>query len=90
MSSLVDQAAQTKMTNPPKQLKMVKIKTIYPIRVMREGAEVIVKEGNVVEVTEDEAKEFCDKEFKLGYKDIFGNVDPHAFKPKNAKRAERV
>lgn len=97
MSSLEN---QTKMMNPPKvQTRMVKIKANYPLRVVRPGkdsdgkdvnVEHIVKEGTTTEVTEAEASEFCDKEFNLGYKNTFGNIDSNAIKQVKVKRAERV
>jgi hypothetical protein len=81
----------TEMTNPPKkQTKMVKIKAIYPIRVMDGKNEKIITEGSTCEVTEEEAKEFCDKEFNTGYRDVFGYSDPRAVKPVVAKRAVRL
>jgi hypothetical protein len=81
----------TNMTKPPKdQTTMVKIKTKHPIRLMRDGAEHTVTEGQVVEVTELEAKEFCDKEFDLGYRNSFGYIDGPTTMVTKTRRAERV
>jgi hypothetical protein len=79
------------MSNPPTdQTKMVKIKAIYPIRVGKGDAETVITPGNTVEVSESEAKEFCDKSFNLGMKDTFGNRHPSEAHAKIVKRAERV
>ncbi len=82
---------QTKMVNAPKtQTKLVKIKANTAIRLTKDGVEEIITEGKVVEVSEEDAREYCDREFNLGYKDTFGNFDPHSVKPKVIRRAVRV
>lgn len=56
--------SNTKMVAPSKtETKMVKIKTILPIRLTRDGESMNVNENQVVEVTEEEAAMFCDKAF---------------------------
>lgn len=59
---------ETKLVNPPsKQTKMVRIKTLLPIRRQVGPTPLdteIVNPGTTLEVTEDEAKMFCDKSFK--------------------------
>jgi hypothetical protein len=56
----------TKMVSDPgSTLKMVKIKTLRDIRLDPVGT--IVKAGNEVEVTEEQAKEFCDLEIEGNY-----------------------
>lgn len=83
---------QTHMTNPPGgQSKMVKIKAVHPIRLSRGGqvGDMVVTEGQTVDVTEAEAKEFCDKDFNIGHRNTFGYQDvaaPHSM----VKRAVRV
>lgn len=54
----------------PNKVKMVKCKTLHPIRLMRDPVSgkldengVIVKEGQEVMLTEEEVKEFCEKKF---------------------------
>lgn len=71
-------ANDTEMKNPPKkQTRMVKIVVKHPIRVMKGKDEHIVTEGQTVEVTEEEAREFCDKAFDIGHKGaLFGNMSP--------------
>lgn len=79
------------MTNPPKdQAKMVKIKAIHPIRVGQGVEEQVVTPGNIAMVTEEEAREFCDKKFDIGFKDTFGNRHPSEAQKKTVIRAERV
>lgn len=78
------------MANPPKQMKMIKAKTLHPVRLMRDGSETIVKEGTPVELTEEEAKEFCDKDFEIGHRDVFGYQDVLASRPAKIRRAERL
>ena len=92
MSSLENKDSKTaNLINPPtKQVKMVKIRAKYPIRINREGLEDIVSIGQTADVTEEEAKEFCDKEFNIGHKDRFGNLDVVMDKTKKVVRAERV
>lgn len=56
--------SSTKMVSPNKSnTKMVKIKTLLPIRVQRDGEPMVIKENQTVEVTEEEASMFCDKAF---------------------------
>lgn len=80
------------MTNlPVNETRMVKIKTIYPIRLKeKDGSERIITEGNTAMVTEDEAKEFCDRKFDVGHKNQFGNADPSDHSRMSVRRAERV
>jgi len=53
---------ETKLINPPAgQTKMVKCKVISGISVKRLGG--VQSAGMLVELTEEEAKEFCDKTF---------------------------
>lgn len=79
--------------------KMVKIKALHPIRVYTmaedgEGkpikVENVVQPDTEVEVTEAEAREFCDKTFDLGYTDIFGERDDRDIKKTFRTRAVRV
>ena len=82
---------QTKMTNPPtSQTKMVAIKAIHPIRVGKGEDERVVSPGQVAQVTEAEAHEFCDKKIDLGYKNVFGNRHPSDIQKMIVTRAERV
>jgi hypothetical protein len=91
MSSPEQHQNQTTLTSPPvKQARMVRIKAIHPIRTMKGDVEVITTPGNTVEVTEDEAKEFCDRPFDIGYKQAFGNIDPSMARKTVIHRAERV
>lgn len=55
---------QTQMQAKPVEEKLVKIRTIRDIR-LANGTQV--KPDQEVEVTEEEAKLFCDTEFKLNY-----------------------
>lgn len=60
---------QTEMTNAPvAQVKMIKCKTVHPIRVKRDGEDTIIAQDQEVSLTEAEAKEFCDKKFSIGHK----------------------
>lgn len=89
MSSL--DKSTTELVNPPKaQTRMVKIKATYPIRIMNGKDEHIIQPGTTAEVSEEEAKEFCDKKIDIGYKDTFGNSDPSLVHRKSAIRAVRV
>jgi hypothetical protein len=61
---------ETKMTNPPKQQKMVNIKANHPIRIddfddPRKTRHI--KEGETALVTEEQAAEFCDRFFERPY-----------------------
>lgn len=57
-----DNAGQTQMTNPPKkEVKMVKVKALHPIRIKDPAdpkQDLTVNPGTIVEMTEAEAKEF--------------------------------
>lgn len=91
MSSPTTTDKNVSLVNPPtKQVKMVKIKTSQAIRLNRDNSETIVPPGKVIDVTEDEAKEFCDRQFKLGMRDTFGNFDKNTVRPTIIRRAERV
>jgi len=83
------------MTNPPaEQTKMVKIKAIYPIRVPKvvKGKEIeeIVSPGQTAEVSEEDAREFCDRKFNIGMKEHFGPLERRAARRTMVTRAERV
>jgi hypothetical protein len=85
---------ETKMTNPPvKQTKMIKIKATQPIRLDRESngklSSVDVQPGTVVEVTEEEAQEFCDRKFK-GYHAFDGERSEKDAPRSEITRAVRV
>lgn len=92
--------SQTQMTKPPvEQTKMVKVKVLYPIRVTRtyKGKEVeeVVTPGTdkaprIVEVSEEEAKEFCDTKFDIGMKEHFGPLERRSARRTSVVRAERV
>lgn len=90
MSSPDNKQANLVAPGKPNQTRMVKIKALQPIRLTREGGEKIVAPGQTAEVTEDEAREFCDKKFDIGVRDYFGNSDKKALKNTVVKRAERV
>jgi hypothetical protein len=78
------------MTNPPSsQTKMVRIKAIYPIRLGEGKLEHVVTEGNVVSVSEEDAKEFCDKKYLIGYRDN-GGYQTRGAKETQVYRAVRV
>lgn len=91
---------ETKMVNPGKQVQMVKVKVHHPIRIVRDGIEQIIqpdqnadvskRKQTIAEITEEEAKEFCDREFDIGYREIFGNVPKGYVKTTIVKRAERI
>ena len=71
---------QTEMTNAPtKQVRMVKIKTVHPIRLGEGKDETVITENSVVSVTEEQAKEFCDRKYPIGHKGgrggSLGNVE---------------
>ena len=80
--------------------KLVKIKVLYPIRRMINGVEHVhtpdqhidpaKRRDVIVEVTEDEAKQFCDTKFDIGYTDTFGDRDKRDIKRTIVHRAERV
>lgn len=93
--------ANTKMVNPGKQVQMVKVKVNHPIRVIRDGFESVIspdanpdkskRKAVLAEITEDEAKEFCDKEFNIGFREVFGAIPAGDYiKPTVIKRAERL
>ena len=69
----MNEPKETKMVAGQKPTtKMVKIQALRDIRIDRPGPDgktqhLNVKRGEVVEVTESEAKEFCDKIFKAHY-----------------------
>lgn len=68
MSSTPAESTETKMVNKPQTTQMiakkkVKILTQRPISV--DGK--IVEPGQTLEVSEDEAKEFCDRSFQSFY-----------------------
>lgn len=66
----------------------VKIKTLLPIALGKKGDNV-VGAGQIVEVTEDEAKEFADKTFSNVYS--FGGERSDATAERHViRRAERV
>lgn len=82
---------QTQMVSAPKtQTKMVKIRAKSPIRIMKEGVEHVIQPGEVADVSDAEAKEFCDKKIDIGYKNTFGNRHPSDIKKEFVVRAERV
>lgn len=87
-----EQTNDAKLVNPPtKQTRMVKIRAKAPIRTVNDkGHETIHQTGAVVEVTEEEAAEFCDKKIALGYKDTFGQYEGDALKQQSVTRAERI
>ena len=91
-----DQKKDAALVNPPvNQTRMVKIKAKTPIRTMRkEGSmevEHIHQPGSVIEVTEEEAKEFCDKKISIGHKGQgFGNFEKQTVQERFVVRAERV
>ena len=94
------QPNQTQMTTQPAQKRMVKIRALAPIRVDRgefkgQPVEHVVQPGEVVEVSEAEAKEFCDKKIDVGYKGKmkgtgFGSHHPSDMQKTFVTRAERV
>lgn len=71
--------------------KLVKIRAISPILVTRGNEKVSVPPGQIVEVSEEEAKEFADRVFTGGYSlsgehsEAFAEANRH-----RVKRAERV
>jgi len=75
----------------PATPKLVKIKTLMPILVAKGNDKVSVPPGQIVEVSEDEAKEFADRLFTGGFavsgehSDSFAEANRHRY-----KRAERV
>lgn len=75
-----------KLVNPPvNQTKMVKIRTLRPIRI----GDTVTPEGQEVHVTEDQAKEFCDRAFKGPYSFAGERLEDPA--PRGIiKRAERI
>lgn len=87
-----DPVKDANLVNPPKnQTRMVKIRAKTPIRTVNDkGHETIHQTGAVVEVTEEEAAEFCDKKIALGYKDTFGQYEGNALKEQTVVRAERI
>ncbi len=85
----IDQKKQTQMVNPPTQVlqsKMTKVEVMHSIRVIRNGAEEMYNAGQIALLTEDEAKEFCDKVFKIGHKSRFGYCDPQETEVRRARR----
>lgn len=83
--------ATTQMNNPPKaQAKLVKIKAIQPIRFGPKDDPKIITPGQTAEVSEEDAAEFCDKKFDMGYKDKFGSSEKRDAVKHIVTRAERV
>lgn len=77
-------------TEAPKK-NLVTIKAVYPIRLTeKDGSEKIVSVGQTADVTEEQAKEFCDTKFDLGYTDTFGERDERDIKKTIVSRAVRV
>lgn len=85
-----NETTTTKMIAPegPKT-KMVKIRAKSPIRLDRGKDTVSLAEGEVAEVTEAEAKEFCDKKFDAGF-DFGGERSVQTSTRHTIVRAERV
>lgn len=79
------QPNKTEMKNEPKRTKMVKIKTVRAIR-LKDGTEV--GPNREVEVSEDEATEFC-RAFKGSY-DFAGEVPESIAKRSRIVRAIRL
>lgn len=91
---------QTQMTAPDKsKQKMVKIQAVYPIRLGDHWDEKVkgvvpgkeIKPGEIVEVTEEEAQQFCDHKASAYYA-FRGDremSDPDFKEPKQS-RAKRV
>lgn len=82
---------QTTLNHPPKaQTKMVKIKAIYPIRIGEGKSEHVVTEGKTVDVTEEDAKEFCDRKYSIGHREGSGGYQTRGAKETQVFRAVRV
>lgn len=91
---------EVKMVNATKQSEMVKVKLNSPIRINRGGSDTIISPDQnpdpklrkevTVDLTEEEAVEFCDKKFDLGYKDKFGSSEARDARKHTVYRAERV
>ena len=81
---------QVKMTNPPTtQTRMVKCKALTDIRLDGRKDTPNFLAGAIVELTEDEAKEFCDKEF-VGYHSHSGSMPDAAATRTKVRRAVRL
>jgi hypothetical protein len=79
---------ETKMVKKPETTqRMVKIKTLKDIRLDPE--ERVITAGQVVEVTEEQAQEFCDKVI-TGHFNHSGERDIQSTERHKVKRAERV
>lgn len=81
----------TMVASPKSTTQMVKIRAKSPIRLYDENKnEIIVNPGEETEVTEAQAKEFCDKQIDIGYKNTFGERDKRDIQRTMVIRAERV
>lgn len=81
---------EVNLINPPtKQVKMVKARVLLPIRLTHDS--LVIEPGNEVEMTEDQAKEFCDREF-TGMTTYFGKRECNDITagPIKRRRAERI
>jgi hypothetical protein len=62
---------QEQMAGEPTSAKTVKIKTLRAINVGTALEPMIVEPGQIIKVTEAQAKEFCDRKF-AGYHPFYG------------------
>lgn len=82
-------ADQTKMTTEPQAVKMVKIRCLLPV-CTDPVTGFVNKVGDVIEVTEEHAKEFCDREFKGTYPFFGERYSDESAGQTVRRRAERV